>query len=116
MSKTIKRCMETSEKENKKRYIGACLKQCWHFTPFVVSLYGLLGVEVEETLKCIVIRLTINRKKPYSQICAYVKSRVAITLVRVVHCCIQGGGGKASGLSNHHETPPVLGRRGPKPL
>ena len=51
---------------------------------------GLLGVEAEANLKRIVRRLTQKFKEPYSYTCGYVKSRVAITLVRATHRCIRG--------------------------
>ena len=46
-SKNPKKCLETAEKANKKKYLVTCLKKCRQFTPFVVSVDGLLGVEVE---------------------------------------------------------------------
>ena len=35
-SKTPEKCLETAEQENKKKkYLHACLKNCWHFTPIM---------------------------------------------------------------------------------
>ena len=51
---------------------------------------GLLGVEETATLKRISSRLATNRKQSYSKTCGYVKSRIAITLVRATHRCIGG--------------------------
>jgi hypothetical protein len=39
------------EHEKRKKYFDACLKQCKHFIPFVVSMDGLLGREAAELLK-----------------------------------------------------------------
>ena len=50
---------------------------------------GLLGVDEEVLLKGIASRLATKWKQPYSRMCGYVKSRVAITLVRATHHCIQ---------------------------
>ena len=71
-------------------YLEACLQQRRHFSPFVSSVDGLLGVEAMATLKRIASRLATKWKQSYSKTCGYVKSRIAITLVRVTHCCIQG--------------------------
>ena len=49
----------------------------------------LLGVEAEAALKRIPSRLAQEWKEPYSRACDYVKSRVAITLVRSTHRCIR---------------------------
>ena len=82
-----KKCLETSYEEKKSNYLVACLKQRRHFTPFVVSVDGLLGVEADEILKRISSRLEKKWKETYSCTCGYVKSRVVITLVRATHCC-----------------------------
>ena len=71
-------------------YLEDCLQQRRHFSPFVASVDGLLGVEATATLKRIAIRLATKRKKSYSKTCGYVKSRIEITLVRANHRCIQG--------------------------
>ena len=62
---TPEKCLETSEKENKKKYLDACLKHCPNFTPFVASVDGLLGVEEKATLKRITRRLATKWKEPY---------------------------------------------------
>ena len=49
----------------------------------------MLGVEVTATLKRLSSRLTTKWRKPYSKTYGYVKSRIAITLVRATHRCIQ---------------------------
>ena len=43
-SKTPEKCQGKTEKEKKKKYLDACLKQPRKFTPFVSSVIGLLGV------------------------------------------------------------------------
>jgi hypothetical protein len=43
--------LETHEKEKKKKYLGPCLEQRRHFTPFVVSTDGLIGREAGILLK-----------------------------------------------------------------
>ena len=89
-SRTPEKFQETAECEKKKKYLNACLKERRHFTPYVASVDGLLGVEAEATLKRIAICLTQNWKEPYSRTCGYVKSIVTITLVRAIHLCIRG--------------------------
>ena len=64
-SKNPEKCLETAEKAKKKKYLDACLKQRRHFTPFVVSVKGLLGVDSEATLKRIAICFAMKWKEPY---------------------------------------------------
>ena len=70
-------------------YLEVCIQQRRHFSPFVASVDGLMGVEATATLKRIASRLATKWKQPYSKTCKYVKSRVAITLVRATHLCIR---------------------------
>ena len=88
--KSPERFLEEAESGKKKMYLEACLQQRQHFSLFVTSVDGLLGVEATATLKRIASRLTSKRKQHYSKTCGYVKSRIAITLVRATHRCIRG--------------------------
>ena len=56
-SKTPKKCMDTADNNKKKKYLDACIKQRRHFTPFIISVEGLLGFDAETTLKRITRRL-----------------------------------------------------------
>ena len=71
-------------------YMEACLQQRRYFSPFVASVDGLMGVEATATLKRIASCLATKRKPSYSKTCGYIKSRIAITLVRATHRCIRG--------------------------
>ena len=51
---------------------------------------GLLGLEAEATLKCIISRLITKCKQPRFLTCRYVNGRVDITLVRATNHCIPG--------------------------
>ena len=71
-------------------YLEACLQRRRIFPPFVALVDGLLGVEATAILKRLSSRLAIKWKKSYSNKCGYVKSSIAITLVRSTHRCIRG--------------------------
>ena len=71
-------------------YLEACLQQRRHFSPFVASVDGLLGVEATAYLKRIASRLATKWLQIYSKTFVYLKSRVAITLARATHCCLRG--------------------------
>ena len=89
-SQPPEKCLETAENEKKKKYLHACLNKRWDFTPFFASVEGLLEVKAEATLKHIAICISQNWKEPYSCKCRYVKSILAINLVRATHHCIWG--------------------------
>ena len=71
-------------------YLETCLQQRRHFSPFVASVDGLLGVEATITLKRLASRLATKFKQSYSKACGYIKIMIAITLVHATHRCILG--------------------------
>ena len=84
------RCLHEAERGKKRMYLEACLHQRRHFSPFVASVDGLLGVKVTATLKSLASCLATKWKQSYSKTSKYVKSMIAITLVRATHRCIRG--------------------------
>ena len=50
-------------------YLKAFLRRRRHFSPFVASVDGLLGVEVTATLKRLASSLATKWKQPYSKTC-----------------------------------------------
>ena len=88
--KDPEKCLHEAERGKKKMYLEASLQQRRHFSPFFALVEGLLGVEATATLKRIASRLATKWKQSYSKTCGYVKSRIAITLVRATHRCIRG--------------------------
>ena len=71
-------------------YPEACFQKRRHFSPFVASVDGLLGVEATATLKMLASRLATKWKQSYYKTCGYVNSRIAITFVHATHQCIRG--------------------------
>jgi hypothetical protein len=47
----------TQEREKKRKYLGPCLEQRRHFTPFVCSTDGLLGQEASTFAKRLAVKL-----------------------------------------------------------
>ena len=91
-SKTLYKCLDTIEREKKRKYLNACLNKHRNFTYFTTFVYGLLGFEAEAALKRIASRPVQKWQEPYSRTCGCVKSIVYITLVRATHRCIRGAG------------------------
>ena len=59
-NKSWEKCLQTVEKENRKKYLEACSQKCQHFPTFFVSADGHLGVEAEATLQRITISLVMK--------------------------------------------------------
>ena len=56
-TKDPERCLQEAERGKKWMYMDAYLQQLRHFSPFVASVDGLLGVEATATLKRLASRL-----------------------------------------------------------
>jgi hypothetical protein len=78
------------EKEKKTRYLQACLDQRRHFTPLVFSVDGVLGSEAKAASKRLAARLSAKWKRPYSEVCGFVRSRLSVALVRSMSTCLRG--------------------------
>ena len=87
MKKDPEKCLHKAELGEKKMYLETCLQQRRHFSPFVASVDGMLGVETTDTLKRTASRLSTKWKQSYSKTFGYIKSRIAINLVRATHRC-----------------------------
>ena len=84
------RVLQSHEKEKKKKYLRPCHQQRRAFTPFVVSVDGLIGIEAKNVMKAISRRLAKKWQKQYSQVMNIVKTRISIACVRASHRCIRG--------------------------
>jgi hypothetical protein len=77
------------EEEKKKKYLEHCVRQRKHFTPLVFSVDGLMGVECDAARKRLASLLATKWKRTYSQVCGFVRSRLAIALVRSSSRCLR---------------------------
>ena len=83
--KPLEKCLQETDMGKKRVYLEACLQQRKKFSPFSAAVDGLLGMEVTAILNRIYSHLATNWYQPYSRTRGYVKSRIAITLVRATH-------------------------------
>jgi hypothetical protein len=74
----------------KNKYLENCLQQRRAFTPFVISVDGLLGYEAKNLLKRLAFHLAEKWQKPYSVTCGLVKSQINLACVRATHQCLRG--------------------------
>ena len=86
--KAPEKCLQEAERGKKRIFLETCLQHRRHFSPYVTSVDGLLGVEATANLKRIASRLAKKWRKTYLRTYEYFKSRISITLVRSTHWCI----------------------------
>ena len=70
------------EKLKKGKYLGRCLKMRRHFTPLVYSCDGVPGTETAAAEKQLARLLAEKWTRDYSEMCGYVRTRMALAVVR----------------------------------
>ena len=78
------------EKAKKLKYGEACREAHRHFTPLVFSVDGLEGTEAKAARKRLASRLAAKWGRNYSQVCGFVRSRLAMALARSTSRCLRG--------------------------
>jgi hypothetical protein len=91
---------DATRKEKKRKCLGACLENRRRFTPFVLSVDGLLGREAKTFAKRLaVMKLAGKWQKPHLQVCGCVKARLSAAAVRATHLCLRGSRVPAHNIS-----------------
>ena len=83
-------CLRAHEKEKMKKYNAACLERRKTFTPLVFSCDGMKGPQAKAAMKRLAKVLADKWEQPYSHVCNYVNSQMAIALVRATSYCLRG--------------------------
>ena len=78
------------ERKKRKKYGEGCSDQRRHFTPFVTSTDGMVGSAGQETMKQIAGFLAQKWRKPYSQVCGFVRGRISVAISRATNRCVRG--------------------------
>ena len=77
-----------AEKRKKKEYHQACLRRRMHFTPFAISVDGMLGYEANITLKKLAKMRAEKTGSPYSCIINWIRTQISFDLVRSNYNCL----------------------------
>ena len=86
---TPEEALAKHEQQKKRKYVNSCLKQRRTFTPFVLSVDGLLGREANSLLKAISTHLAEKWDQPYSIVRGYANAKISIAALRACHQCIR---------------------------
>jgi hypothetical protein len=92
--------IEAAECLKKNKYLQPCLDQRRHFTPFIVSVDGLIGTEAKTVLKVLAARTATKAGKSYSNIMWYMRARLSTSIVRATHVCLRGSRVPMSSINN----------------
>ena len=74
--------LQAQEKEKRGKYEGACHEQRKDFTPLVYSIDGMAGPATRAAEKRMASRLAWKWKREYAEMVGYIKTRMALAVVR----------------------------------
>ncbi|KAI2504762.1 hypothetical protein MHU86_9698 [Fragilaria crotonensis] len=77
------------EAEKKAKYGALCIARRRTFTPLVFSVDGMQGVEATAASRRLASSLASKWRRSYSEVCGFVRSRLAIALVRSASRCLR---------------------------
>ena len=90
IEKKVESVLARQERENKNKYLADCIQERTDFTPFVVSVDGLLGREETLYIKQLARHLRDRWEKPISQILNFIHTKLSISILKASHQCIRG--------------------------
>ena len=90
VSRPVSKVLAGQEKDKKNKYLRSCLDSRCHFTPFVCSVDGVLGVEASAFLKHLSRKLAAKWERRIAEVSGYVKMRMSLAIVRATNRCIRG--------------------------
>eukprot|EP00957_Ditylum_brightwellii_P093960 7154549-Ditylum_brightwellii.AAC.1 len=78
------------EKEKKAKYLQRCLDQRHHFSPFMMSVDGMLGKEAAMLLKKKSKKLVQKWECSPGLAANYVKTTMSLFIIHAIHHCLGG--------------------------
>jgi hypothetical protein len=90
LSSTPANILRKQELEKKKKYLQPCLDSRRDFTPYVLSVDGMLATEAKELNKRLAGKIANRWKTTYSKVCGWVNARISIATLRATHICLRG--------------------------
>ena len=83
-------CHVQQSKKKKRKYSAAVEERCATFTPFVVSVNGVLGHDARHLMKCPGDRIALKWEKSHSVVMGWVHARLAFAILRATNLCLRG--------------------------
>jgi hypothetical protein len=90
--------LSNAEQVKKAKYAAACEQRRASFTPFVVSVDGVLGKEATAFIQRLSSSLAAKWQTSYSTTCSWVQTRLSFAVLRATNQCVRGSRTKWRGL------------------
>ena len=82
--------LSSAEREKKRKYAHAAEARHASFTPFVLSIDGLLAREAQFVIRPFADRLSTKWGKPYGKVMGWVRARLSFAILRATNRCVRG--------------------------
>ena len=82
--------LSSAEREKKRKYAHAAEARHASFTPFVLSVDGLLAQEAQFVIGRFADRLSTKWGKPYGKVMGWVRTRLSFAILRATNRCVRG--------------------------
>ena len=78
------------KQEKKRKYSAAVEDRRASFTPFVVSVDGVLGHNAQHLMKRLCDQIAVKWEKSHSEVMGWVRARMAFAILRATNLCLRG--------------------------
>ena len=78
------------KQEKKRKYSAAVEDRRASFTPFVVSVDGVLGHDAQHLMKRLCDQIAVKWEKSHSEVMGWVRARMAFAILRATNLCLRG--------------------------
>ena len=89
-SRTVDAVLCSAEQEKKRKYSAAVEDRRASFTPFVVSVDGVLGHDAQHLMKRLCDQIVVKWEKSHSEVMGWVRARMAFAILRATNLCLRG--------------------------
>eukprot|EP00731_Ephydatia_muelleri_P028196 Em0019g1069a len=89
-SRTVDAVLCSAEQEKKRKYSAAVEDRRASFTPFVVSVDGVLGHDAQHLMKRLCDQIAVKWEKSHSEVMGWVRARMAFAILRATNLCLRG--------------------------
>ena len=90
VKRTVEAVLQTAEQEKKKKYLEAVQTRRATFSPFVVSVDGVLGREANVFIKRLAEKIAYTWENSLSEVTGWVGARMAFAILRATNLCLRG--------------------------
>eukprot|EP00731_Ephydatia_muelleri_P023669 Em0015g1252a len=92
--RVVSAILSSAEEAKKKKYSEAAALRRASFTPFVVSVDGVLGREANFLIKHLAQKLAHKWEKSNSEVLGWMRARLSFAILRATNLCLRGSRNK----------------------